>query len=319
MHGKRALITGGAGMIGSTIADALVRSGAAEIVVLDDFSRGRASNLAWAVAHGPVRIIEGDIRDRDTVAAAMEGIDIVFHQAAIRITRCAEDPRLGHEVLADGTFNVAEAASAAGVSRLVAASSASVYGQAEVLPTSEQHHAWANETLYGAAKVYNEGVLRSYHAVRGLDYVALRYFNVFGPRMDVEGVYTEVLVRWMDRIAAGLAPIVLGDGSQTMDFVYIDDVARANLLAAESDVSDEVFNVASGVQTSLRELAHALQRVMGVEPRVEYGPERAVAVAHRLADTSKATRLLGFTAEVQLEEGLRRLVDWWRRAQDQAA
>jgi nucleoside-diphosphate-sugar epimerase len=242
----------------------------------------------------------------------MEGTDIVFHQAAIRITQCAEEPRLALEVLVDGTFNVVESAARAEVEKLVAASSASVYGLARYFPTPESHHPYANDTLYGAAKTFNEGLLRSFHAMSGLDYVALRYFNVYGPRMDVHGVYTEVLVRWMERIDAGEPPLILGDGTQTMDFVCTTDIARANVLAAEAAVTDEVFNVASGVETSLNELAQTLLRVMGSDLPVVYGPARAVnGVPRRLADTSEAEGQLGFRAEIGLEEGLRSLVDWW--------
>jgi len=320
VRGERALITGGAGVVGSTLADQLVRGGAEEIVVLDNLVRGRRENLAWALANGPVRIVEGDIRDRELVAEVTRGIDVVFHQAAIRITQCAEEPRLALEVLVDGTFNVLEAAANEGVRKVVAASSASVYGLAEEFPTAENHHPYANDTLYGAAKTFNEGLLRSLHAMNGLDYVALRYFNVYGPRMDIYGVYTEVLVRWMERIAAGEPPLILGDGSQTMDFIYIDDVARANVLAAAADVTDVTFNVASGVETSLLELARMLLNVMDSELPVQHGPERGVnKVPRRLADTTSAREQLGFEAEVGVEEGLRRLVDWWRAEQDAPA
>lgn len=313
MDGERALITGGAGAVGSNIADQLVRAGAQEIVVLDNLVRGRRENLAWALANGPVRLVEGDIRDRELVSELTRGIDVVFHQAALRITQCAAEPRLGLEVMVDGTYNVIEAALREGVRRIVAASSASVYGLAEAFPTDESHHPYANDTLYGAAKTFNEGLLRSFHAMQDLDYVALRYFNVYGPRMDIHGVYTEVLVRWMERIEAGGSPLILGDGSQTMDFVYIDDVARSNLLAATVDSTDVVFNVASGTETSLLELANLLIEVMGSDVPIEYGPERSVnKVPRRLADTSLAHERLGFDAEVDLEEGLRRLVDWWR-------
>jgi UDP-glucose 4-epimerase len=313
LAGRRILVTGGAGLVGSTLIDQLIPHEPAEIVVFDDFSRGRVANLVSALETGPVTIVEGDIRDRAAVVEAMRGIDLVYHEAAIRITRCAEEPRLALEVLADGTFNVIEAAVDEGVERVVAASSASVYGQADVLPTDETHHPWNNDTIYGAAKAFNEGVLRSFEQMRGLDYVALRYFNVYGPRMDIHGVYTEVLVRWMERIDEGLPPLIHGTGSHTMDFVYIGDVARANILASASSASDEVFNVASGVETSLLELAEALIEVMGSDVAVEFGPERAAAkVPRRLADTSLATERLGFSAEVGLEEGLQRLVEWWR-------
>jgi UDP-glucose 4-epimerase len=322
MQGERVLITGGAGAIGSHLADLAVRAGAQEIIVLDNFVRGRHDNLAWAAANGPVRVIDGDIRDRSLVDRVTRGINVVFHQAAIRITQCAEEPRLALEVMVDGTYNVLEAAAEHGVRKIVAASSASVYGLAEAFPTDERHHPYGNDTLYGAAKAFNEGLLRSFAAMSGLDYLALRYFNVYGPRMDIHGVYTEVLVRWMERIAAGIPPLINGDGSQTMDFVYIEDVARANLLAASSEATDEVFNVASGAETSLLELAQLLLEVMGSDLQVEFVPERTAAkVPRRLADTCNARERLGFEAEVGLEEGLRRLVEWWRaeRADPQTA
>jgi UDP-glucose 4-epimerase len=313
MKDKRILITGGAGLIGSHIADLVALERPREILILDNFVRGRRENLRQAADTLPLRIIEGDIRDRALLARTMEGVDVVFHQAAIRITQCAEEPRLAFDVLAEGTFNVLEAAVNAGVSKVVAASSASVLGLAESFPTTEEHHPYNNRTIYGAAKAFNEGLLRSFAEMYGLQYVALRYFNVYGPRMDVHGAYTEVLIRWMERIAAGLPPVIFGDGSQTMDFVHVRDIARANLLAAKSDVTDEVFNVASGTETSLRELAHTLMGVMGSSLELQHQPARKVnAVTRRLADTSKAERLLGFKTEISLEEGLRDLVAWWQ-------
>jgi UDP-glucose 4-epimerase len=315
----KVLVTGGGGAIGSNVVDELVLAGAEEVVILDNFVRGRRENLDWARANGNVALVEGDIRDRPLVRSLMDGVDVAFHHAAIRITQCAEEPRLAVDVLVDGTFNVFEAAVEAGVRRVVASSSASVYGLAETFPTAEDHHPYANDTLYGAAKAFNEGLLRSMHAMHGLDYVALRYFNVYGPRMDVHGLYTEVLVRWMERITAGQPPLILGDGLQTMDFIYMGDIARANMLAARSDVTDEVFNIASGTETSLLELAQMLLDVMGSDLPVEHGPARAVnGVTRRLADTSLAAQRLGFTAEVSLEEGLTRLVEWWRAEKDGA-
>ena len=314
---ERALVTGGAGTVGSHIVDQLLQAGIEEVIVLDNFVRGRRGNLTDAIASGSVRVVEGDIRDRDLLARLMRGVDVVFHQAAIRITQCAEEPRLALEVLVDGTFNVLEAAAREGVRKVVAASSASVYGLAEQFPTAEDHHPYANDTLYGAAKVFNEGLLRSFHAMSGLDYVALRYFNVYGPRMDVHGLYTEVLVRWMERIAEGKPPLIFGDGRQTMDFVYVEDIARANIFAAQADATDDVFNVASGVETSLSGLAQQLLEVMGSDLAIEFGPERAVnKVSRRLADTSRARDCIGFEAQVGLEEGLTRLVDWWRVERD---
>ncbi|MCO8271750.1 NAD-dependent epimerase/dehydratase family protein [Actinoplanes sp. TRM 88003] len=313
IEGARALVTGGAGTIGSHVVDELVRGGAAEIVVLDNFVRGRRANLTWALDNGNVTLIEGDIRDRDLVKESTDGQDLVFHLAAIRITQCAEEPRLANEVLVDGTFNVVEAAAEAGVKKLIASSSASVYGLAEQFPTTERHHPYNNDTFYGAAKAFNEATLRSFHAMKGLDYVALRYFNVYGPRMDIYGLYTEVLIRWMERIESGTPPLILGDGLATMDFVHVADIARANILAARADVTDEVFNIASGTETSLRELAQALSDVMKSDLEPEFGPARAVnGVTRRLADTSAAADQLGFRASLTLHEGLEGLVDWWR-------
>jgi UDP-glucose 4-epimerase len=321
LRGARVLITGGAGAVGSNLADQLVGAGASEIVVLDNLVRGRRANLDWAIEHGNVDLVEGDIRDRALVAELTRGIDALFHMAALRITHCAAEPRTALEVMVDGSYNVIEAAMACGVRKVVAASSASAYGLAVDFPTTEAHHPYANDTLYGAAKVFLEGLLRSMHAMNGLDYVALRYFNVYGKRMDIHGVYTEVLVRWMERIDSGRPPLILGDGSQTMDFVNIEDVARATLLAAEADVSDEVFNVASGTETSLLELARMLLKVMHrTDLEIEFGPERGVnKVPRRLADTTLARERLGFEAQLGLEEGLRRLVQWWRAERSAAS
>ncbi len=319
LNGARVLITGGAGFIGSTIADQLIEAGASKIVLLDNLIRGTEANVAAAVESGVAELVVGDICDRDLVQQLTEGMDLVFHQAALRITHCADDPRLGVDVMATGTLNVIEAARDAGVSKVVAASSASIYGQAPSFPTVESDHGYDNRTLYGAAKMFNEGLLRSFNDMYDLDYVALRYFNVYGPRMDIHGVYTEVLVRWMERIEAGLPPLIFGDGQQTMDFVYITDVARSNLLAATAEVTDRVYNVASGTETSLVGLAEALLDVMGSDLEPEFGEARKVnPVARRLASTTAAAQDLGFKSEVTLAEGLADLVTWWRSARDDA-
>src|SRR6185437_3117508 len=239
---------------------------------------------------------------------------VVFHQAAIRITQCAAEPRLAMDVLVGGSFNLFEAAVHHKVRRVVAASSASVYGLAESFPTAETHHPYGNRTLYGAAKTFNEGLLRSFHDMYGLSYVALRYFNVYGPRMDVHGAYTEVLVRWLERIAAGEAPVIFGDGRQTMDFVHVWDVARANVLAARAAADDQVFNVASGIETSLLDLARMILEITGSELAIEHRETRKVnSVSRRLADTRAAKARLGFEAQVDLRAGLATFVDWWQR------
>ncbi len=312
LRGATALVTGGAGTIGSTVVDQLLDAGVGEVRVLDNLVRGRRANIADALSDPRTRLVEGDIRDRDLVHDLTLGSDLVFHLAAIRITQCAEEPRLANEVLIDGTFNVVEAAAEHHVGKIIASSSASVYGLAEEFPTTERHHPWNNDTFYGWAKVMNEGMLKSFRAMQGLDYVALRYFNVYGPRMDIHGVYTEVLIRWMQRIAAGLPPLIFGDGAQTMDFVYTTDIAHANILAAASEVTEGVYNIASEQETSLRGLAEALLRTMGSDEHIEFGPERQVnGVTRRLASTEAARRDLGWTATVGLEDGLSRLVDWW--------
>lgn len=314
IDGSRILVTGGCGLIGSTTIDILLREHKPErIVIFDNLVRGTLSNVAHALNDSRVTLVEGDIRDVAAVHKATEGMDAVIHMATLRITACAEQPREALEVMCDGSYNVLEAAQEKQVKKVVTASSASVYGMADIFPTREDHHPYNNRTWYGASKVMLEGLLRSFNDMYGLDYVALRYFNVYGPRMDVHGKYTEVLIRWMDRIASGQAPLIFGDGKQTMDFIYIEDVARSNVLALRSDISDEVFNVASGVETSLNDLAFALLKVMGSNLQPEYGPERKVnPVARRLADTAKAEEMLGFRAEVGLEEGLARLVEWWQ-------
>jgi len=320
IEGADILVTGGAGTIGSTLVDHLLDSGAAHIDVLDNLVRGRTANLDDALATGRATLVDGDIRDRDVVDELVAGKDLVFHQAAIRITQCAEEPRLALEVLVDGTFNVVESSARHRVQKLVAASSASVYGMADEFPTHERHHHENNDTLYGAAKTFDEGLIRSFRAMQGLDYVLLRYFNVYGPRMDVHGLYTEVLVRWMERIADGRPPLVFGDGRQTMDFVCVPDIARANVLAAQSGVVAGTYNIASGTETSLLELAEALLRAMGSALGVEHGPERAVnGVVRRLADVRAAERDLGWTPTIGLEDGLRMLVDWWRPLREEIA
>src|SRR5947209_4019890 len=308
--GARFLVTGGAGFIGSTIVDQLLDAGAAEVRVLDNFVRGSWNNLTAAMDRGGVTVIEGDIRDAATVDRACRGVDYIFHQAALRITRCAEEPREAVEVLIDGTLNVLESAVHHRVKKVVAASSASVYGEPSYLPMDEAHP-FNNRTMYGAGKIANEQMLRAYYTTSGLPYVAFRYFNVYGPRMDVTGVYTEVLVRWMDAIENGTPPLIFGDGEQSMDFVFVEDVARANILGMQSDVTDEAFNVGTGVQTSLNQLCAALLKLTGSKLKPEHRPARAVAnVTRRQASIEKAERLLGFKAGVSLEQGLQKLIDW---------
>jgi UDP-glucose 4-epimerase len=318
IRGTRVLITGGAGFVGSATADLLLKSGVAEVRVLDNLIRGNLRNLECAKKMGGLVMIEGDIRDAGTVDKAVAGVDYIFHQAALRITRCAEAPGEAVQVLIGGTSNVLESAARHKVKKVVAASSASVYGNPSYLPMDEAHP-FNNRTLYGAGKIANEQMLRAYYEMFNLPYVAFRYFNIYGPRMDLDGVYTEVLIRWIDAIEAGRPPKIFGDGSQSMDFVYVEDVARANIAGLVSDVTDEVFNVGTGVQTMLLELCEMLLKVTGSDLKPDYVAARKINnVQARRASTDKAERMLGFTARVDLESGLRSLLQWRDRTRSES-
>ncbi len=313
LSGAQALVTGGAGFVGSRIVEELIEAGASRVVIVDDFSRGRPENLESAVQHPSVEIVRGDICDRSLIEEVTAGVDIVFHQAALRITQCAEDPRRAVKVMIEGTQNVLDAALGHQVAKVILASSASVYGEPETLQMHESSP-FRNRTIYGAAKIANEQMARAYAEMYGLRYLALRPFNVYGPRMDVFGLYTEVMIRWLERLSQGRPPLIFGDGCQTMDFVFVGDVARANLLAAVSEATDDVLNVGTGVETSLNELCRLLCEVTG-HPEMEpvYGEARKVnGVLRRCASTAHARELIGFEAEVGLEEGLRELVAWYR-------
>jgi len=314
LAGKKVVVTGGAGFVGSHIVALLLERGADEIMIVDNLCRGRRSNIEALGADRRLHFVDGDVRDRVLMSQLLDGADTVFHQAALRITQCAVEPRAALQVMATATFDLIEFAVAAKVRKIVMASSASVYGLATQFPTPEDQHPYDNRTLYGAAKLFAEGMLRAFHDTHGLDYVALRYFNVYGPKMDIHGRYTEVLIRWMERIEAGEPPLVFGDGLQTMDMIHVRDVARANILAATAPATDVALNIGSGRETSLLDLAKMLSERMG-RPGLapEHRPERGVnPVPRRLADVSLARRLIGFESQVSLENGVDELVNWWR-------
>lgn len=314
LRGKRVLVTGGAGFVGSHIVDQLVAEDCAKIVVIDNMVRGRVANLAPALASGRVEIVNGDIRDHALMQGLVAGTDTVFHQAALRITHCAAEPDEAMQVMVDATYHLLRQCVQEKVRKVVMASSASIYGMAEDFPTTESHHPYGNRTLYGAAKSFGEGLLRSFNDMYGLDYVALRYFNVYGPRMDIHGRYTEVMVRWMERIEAGEPPLIFGDGLQTMDLIHVTDVARANILAATGPAIDAVFNVGSGTETSLLDLARLFATAMG-RPTLHplYMDERAInPVPRRLSSTIAARERLGFRSTVKPLDGIAGLVAWWR-------
>lgn len=307
------VVTGGAGLIGSWVVDFILKEygdKVGQIVVLDNFTRGTKANLASALKSKKVKVVEGDIRDSRTVNKLIRGADFVIHEAAIRITQCAENPRLCNEVLVDGTFNVFEACVKNKVKKLVFNSSASVYGDPSYLPMDEDHP-YNNLTAYGAAKIANEYMARAFRKMYGLNYVSLRPFNVYGPRMDVYGVYTEVMIRWLEKIQTNQSPVIHGDGKQSMDFIYVEDVARATICALKSSVNEGVFNVGTGIETNLNELLKILLKLTNPALKPKYEPQRvATHVSRRQADIKKAKKYLGFKAQTNLNEGLKQLIDW---------
>ena len=312
LSGARVIVTGGAGNVGSHIVDSAIAAGAQEVIALDALVRGVPENLAGALATGKASLREIDIRDREAVRASIDGADIVFHQAALRWTRCQEAPRECQEVMVDGTFNVLEAAAAAKARHVVLASSAVVYGEPETLPMHEDQPL-NGTTFYGSMKVANEQLARAFAHLHALPTTTLRYFNVYGPRMDVRSRFVEVMIRWLNLIDEGKPLTLFGDGSSSVDFVYVGDVVRANLLACESSAPAATVNVCSGVETTMRELAELLLRLTGSTVGMEFQPQPAGALpARRVGDPARARELLGFSTETTLDEGLRRLIAWRR-------
>jgi UDP-glucose 4-epimerase len=311
-NGISALVTGGAGFVGSHLVDRLLALGASRVVAIDNLVRGQRGNLAAALETGRLTFVEGDIRDAALVDHAMRGIDLVFHQAALRITHCAAEPTLAVQVMMNGTQNVLESAVRHGVKKVLAASSASVYGEPSYLPMDESHP-FNNRTLYGGLKIANEQMLRAYSDMHGLAYVVLRPFNLYGPRMDVFGVYTEVMIRWLERLTQGQPPVIFVDGKQTMDFVCVTDAADAYIAAAESGASDVALNLGSGTETSLSGLCRMLCETFGrpdLQPVFE-APRKVNPVTRRQAAVGLAKNTIGFEARTDLRSGLRQLVEWY--------
>ncbi|HVN98141.1 MAG TPA: NAD-dependent epimerase/dehydratase family protein [Syntrophorhabdaceae bacterium] len=305
-------VTGGAGFVGSHLVEELLPYKPAKIIIVDNLFRGSIDNMNRFLNDPRVQFIEGDIRDTRLMERCIPGTDYIFHLAALRINACAANPAEGFEVMADASFKIIEAARKHGVKKLVYSSSASVYGLAQHFPTPESDNPYDNRTFYGAAKLFGEQILRSYAFMYGLKYVALRYFNVYGPRMDTDGKYTEVMIKWLDCIRENRNPLIFGDGSTSMDFVYVKDVAKANVAALVSQVFDETFNIGYGRETSLKQLLEILLKVNNSSLRPEFRDESTVnPVSRRIADITKARSTLGFSPETALEPGLKLLSDWY--------
>jgi len=312
LNGKKLVLVGGAGLIGSHTADLLIQEDVKEIVIYDNFVRGSEENLQNALQDPRVSIydIGGDILQTDILQSAFEGADGIFHFAALWLLQCHEFPRSAFDVNVRGTFNVMEACVAKGVTRLVASSSASVYGDAVTEPMCEDHP-YNNKNFYGATKIAGEALLRAYHHRYGLDYVGLRYMNVYGPRQDYHGAYIAVIMKMLDAIDQGDSPTILGDGSEAFDFVAVEDCGLANVCAMKSEETDENYNVGTGVRTPLKELAETIIELTGCEKPINYAPSSvATLVKNRVGDPTKATAEIGFTATINLREGLQKLIDW---------
>ena len=321
IKGKRVVVIGGAGLIGSHTVDQLTREDVGSIAVFDNFARGTHENLSTALKDPRVKIFEagGDITQTDILDAALEGADVVLHFAALWLLQCHEYPRSAFETNVKGTFNVLDGCVRKGVKRLVWSSSASVYGDAVEEPMTEDHP-FNNRNFYGATKICGEAMARAYHFRYGLDYVGLRYMNVYGPRQDYKGAYIAVIMKMLDAIDRGEGPTILGDGSEAFDFVAVEDCALANICAAKAKATDRFYNVGTGKRTSLKEVAQKLLRLTGSNQPIKYAPRSAATlVRNRIGSPVRAREEIGFNARIDLDEGLGRLIDWRRSHIEQVA
>jgi UDP-glucose 4-epimerase len=309
IKGSKILVTGGMGNIGSHIIDALVREGADRIIVYDNFSEGELDNLNWAMENGPVELIRADIRDPEDLDTAMRGIDYVFHAASMLLLESKSKPRKALEVNVNGTFNVFNAAVKNGVKKVIFSSSASVFGDPLRLPVDEDHP-FNNVTIYGGTKIAGEQICTYFYHEHKIDFVGLRYYNVYGPRQSIKGAYAQVLPRWLDRIDNGKPLVIFGDGSQTMDMIFVHDIALANILSLKSDVTNEFFNIGTGIETSVGELAHTIMELKDYHLPEVYEPHDINLVKRRRCSTDKSERLLGFRAQVDVRTGLKQYIEW---------
>lgn len=321
LKGKKVVVIGGAGLIGSHAVDELVKEDVAEIRVYDNFVRGRQENLNEALKDPRVKVYEvgGDICQTDILDAAMKGMDAVFHFAALWLLQCHEYPRSAFDVNVRGTFNVLEACVANKTKRLVYSSSASVYGDAVEEPMTEDHP-FNNKNFYGATKICGEAMARAFHYRYGLDFVGLRYMNVYGPRQDYRGAYIAVIMKMLDAIDRGEGPTILGDGSEAFDFVAVADCGRANVCAMKAETTDRFYNVGTGKRTSLKQLAEMVIELTGCKQPIKYAPRsQATLVRNRIGSAKRASEEIGFTAKVELKEGLARLIAWRAAHKDEVA
>jgi UDP-glucose 4-epimerase len=321
VRGKRFLVIGGAGLIGSHTVDQLRKEDVGEIVVYDNFVRGTQENLTEALCDPRVRIydIGGDICQTDILNAAMKGVDGVFHFAALWLLQCHDFPRAAFDVNVRGTFNVLEACVANKIARLVYSSSASVYGDAVEEPMTEDHP-FNNKNFYGATKICGEAMARAYHHRYNLDFVGLRYMNVYGPRQDYRGAYIAVIMKMLDAIDRGEGPTILGDGTEAFDFVAVQDCGSANVCAMKADPTDRFYNVGTGTRTSLKELAEMLVELTGCKQPIKYAPRsQATLVRNRIGSAKRAKAEIGFEAQVPLHVGLRELIAWRKANIEQVA
>ena len=312
---SKILVIGGGGFIGSQVVAELLKTEVAEVRVYDNFARGKIENIAPELEDPRCNIWPhgGDIRDVDLLNDAMEGMDGVIHLAAMWLLHCRDYPRTAFHVNIEGTFNVLEACVKNNVKRLVYSSSASVYGDAAEVPMTE-NHPFNNRNFYGATKIAGEAMCRAYHDRYGLDYVGLRYMNVYGPRQDQQAVYSGVIPVMLNNIDAGKAPTVNGDGTQAYDFIYVEDVGRSNICAMESESTDQFYNVGTGVQTTIRELCDTILDLKKSDLEVKYQPYAAddarQLVQNRIGCPKLAKQELDFEYQFSLREGLQKLIEW---------
>ena len=312
-------ISGGAGFIGSYLIEELLsQHQPKKIIILDNLIRGSFENMKRFINDPRVEFIKGDIRNNELLEKCIAGTDYVFHMAALRINACAANQQEGFEVMIQATFNIANLCLKHKVKKIIYSSTASVYGLAQHFPTPETDNPYNNQTFYGGAKIWGEQLFRSYKFMHNMDYVALRYFNVYGSRMDTDGKYTEVMIKWLDCIRDNRQPAIYGDGTDSMDFVHVKDIAHANVLALISDVTDEAFNVGDQIETSLSDLLNVLLKVNKSQLKPIFKEANSInPVSRRLADISKASKLLGYKPAITLEKGLKELTDWYFEKQKQ--